>query len=119
MGESVEIEGEIPTSEAVKSEGGIGLADEIRSATEGRAIFGYQFLKFKMLPKNMQYQVIENIRKRKAQEGKEISEEIPTPFTYKNRMYPDPQSWKPKIIQHFKSIKPNIKELFEKTIGES
>jgi len=118
MGDSVEIVGEIPTSEAVKAEGGVGLADELRSATEGRVIFGYQFLKFEMLPKNMQYTTIREIRQRKAREGKDISEDIPTPFTYKNRMYPDPQTWRPRIIEHFKSIKPNIKELQEKVLGE-
>ncbi|MHA1271523.1 MAG: GTP-binding protein [Candidatus Helarchaeota archaeon] len=117
MGETVEIEGEIPTNEAVKSEGGMGLADEMRSATEGRVIFGYQFLKFEMLPKNMQYQTIKDIRIRKRREGKDLAEEIPTPFTYKNRMYPDPQTWKPRIIQHFKMLKPNIKELFDLTLS--
>ncbi|MBD3227782.1 MAG: hypothetical protein GF329_06300 [Candidatus Lokiarchaeota archaeon] len=118
IGESVEISGEIPTSEAVKAEGGVGLADEIRSATEGRAIFGYQFLKFKMLPKSLQYETIINIRTRKRREGKEISEDLPTPFTYKNRMYPDPQRWRGPIIENFKSFKPNIKELAEKTFQE-
>jgi elongation factor 2 len=116
IGENVEISGEIPTSEAVKAEGGVGLADEIRSATEGRAIFGYQFLKFDMLPKSLQFLTIEEIRQRKSREGKEISEDIPTPFTYKNRMYPDPQIWRGRIIEHFKTFKPNVKELTQKTM---
>ncbi|MFX1451816.1 MAG: GTP-binding protein [Promethearchaeota archaeon] len=113
---TAEIQAEIPASEAVAVKGGIGIADEIRSATQGRAIFGYQFERFQMLPKNMQYEKIMEIRKRKRDEGKDISEEIPTPLTFKGRMYPDWQSWIPNIktFMHDHEKELILKEILEK-----
>ncbi|MHA1298383.1 MAG: GTP-binding protein [Candidatus Helarchaeota archaeon] len=113
---TAEIQAELPASEAVSVKDGVGIADEIRSATQGRAIFGYQFERFQMLPKSMQYEKILEIRKRKREEGKEISEDIPTPLTFKARMYPDWQSWIPNIKaflrEHEKELV--IKEILEK-----
>lgn len=106
MGDNVEIQGEIPASEAVKAEGNVGgIADEIRSATQGKAIFGYQFLKFQMLPKNLQEEKIVAIRKRKKDTGQEMAEEIPSPLTFKNRMYPDPGFWRNPICEYIGQFK--------------
>ncbi|MHA1263955.1 MAG: GTP-binding protein [Candidatus Helarchaeota archaeon] len=109
VGDNVEIQGEIPASEAVKSEGTEGgIADEIRSATQGKAIFGYQFEKFQLLPKTLQEETIHNIRKRKHEAGQEISLEIPNPFTFKNRMYPDPGYWRSHIYEYISQYKSKI-----------
>jgi len=43
-----------------------GLAAELRSETEGRAIWGTEFEKFEQLPKELQEQVIRGARKRKG-----------------------------------------------------
>ncbi len=43
-----------------------GLAAEMRSETEGRAIWGTEFEKFEQLPKELQEQVIRDTRKRKG-----------------------------------------------------
>ncbi|MDI6642442.1 MAG: elongation factor EF-2 [Candidatus Hodarchaeaceae archaeon] len=43
-----------------------GLAAELRSETEGRAIWGTEFEKFEQLPRELQEQVIRNTRKRKG-----------------------------------------------------
>ncbi len=43
-----------------------GLAAELRSETEGRAVWGTQFDKFDQLPRELQMQVIMNTRKRKG-----------------------------------------------------
>ena len=43
-----------------------GLAAEMRSETEGRAIWGTEFEKFEQLPKELQEQVIRDARKRKG-----------------------------------------------------
>ncbi|HUY00439.1 MAG TPA: GTP-binding protein [Candidatus Deferrimicrobium sp.] len=109
-GDHVEIEGEIPASEAVRSEtGGTGgIADEIRSSTQGRAIFGYQFKNFQMLPKNLQEEKILEIRARKKQAGEELSPEIPSPNTFKNRMYPDPGYWRNPIYEFISQYKDKI-----------
>ncbi|NHI91823.1 MAG: hypothetical protein EAX96_04920 [Candidatus Lokiarchaeota archaeon] len=114
VGGSVEIHGEIPASEATaKTSSGETLADEIRGATAGKAIFGYQFAKFEMLPKNMQTDRILEIRKRKKAEGKELSEEFPSPTTYKNRMYPEWQSRMPEFREY---LREHEKELILKQI---
>ncbi len=43
-----------------------GLAAEMRSETEGRAIWGTEFEKFEQLPKELQEQVVRDARKRKG-----------------------------------------------------
>lgn len=105
-GESVEVHGEVPASEAVKAgageglDGTAGIAEELRSATQGKAMFGYQFAKFQMLPKSLQVDRILKIRQRKKENGQELSEEIPNPLTFKNRMYPDIGFWKKSIYDY-------------------
>ncbi|MHA1277957.1 MAG: GTP-binding protein [Candidatus Helarchaeota archaeon] len=110
IGDNVEIQGEIPASETVKSDGSQvgGIADEIRSATQGKAIFGYQFKKFQLLPKSLQEEMILEIRKRKKDAGQELSPEIPNPFTFKNRMYPDPGFWRKSIYEYISRYKDKI-----------
>ncbi|MHA1402262.1 MAG: GTP-binding protein [Candidatus Helarchaeota archaeon] len=116
VGGSAEIQGEIPASEAVNLKGGQTIADEFRAATQGKAIFGYQFSRFEMLPKSLQYEMIEAIRKRKKEEGKEINVEMPTPATFKNRMYPEWQSRLPEIKNYLKDNynKLVVKEILDK-----
>ena len=109
VGDNVEIQGELPASEAVKAEGEIGgIADEIRSATQGKAIFGYQFEKFQLLPKNLQEEMILGIRKRKINTGQEMAAGIPNPFTFKNRMYPDPGYWRKSLCEYISQYKTKI-----------
>jgi len=52
--------GELPVAEQV------GIADEFRGATQGKAFFGYEFLGFKPVPPNLQEPTIMEIRKRKG-----------------------------------------------------
>jgi elongation factor 2 len=54
-----------------------GLAAELRSETEGRAIWGTQFDKFERLPKELQNQVVSETRKRKG-----LKPEPPRPEEY-------------------------------------
>ncbi len=109
VGDNVEIQGEIPASEAVKTEGSVGgIADDIRSATQGKALFGYQFKKFQLLPKSLQEDKILSIRKRKKESGQELSPEIPNPFTFKNRMYPDPGYWRKGLFDYISQYKGKI-----------
>ncbi|MFW9970526.1 MAG: GTP-binding protein [Candidatus Odinarchaeota archaeon] len=59
-GEYVRIQGQIPAAET------IGLADDIRGSTAGRAFFGYEFLGFEKVPPNLEEEIIMEIRKRKG-----------------------------------------------------
>jgi elongation factor 2 len=59
-GEYVRIQGQIPASET------IGLADDIRGSTAGRAFFGYEFLGFEKVPPQLEENIIMDIRKRKG-----------------------------------------------------
>ncbi|MFX1328283.1 MAG: GTP-binding protein [Promethearchaeota archaeon] len=58
-GEYVRIQGQIPAAET------IGLADDIRGSTAGRAFFGYEFLGFERVPPNLEESIVIDIRKRK------------------------------------------------------
>ncbi|MFX1493802.1 MAG: GTP-binding protein [Promethearchaeota archaeon] len=58
-GEYVRVQGQIPAAEI------IGIADEIRSSTQGRAFFGYEFKGFEKVPPSLEEEVILEIRKRK------------------------------------------------------
>ncbi|MHA1596543.1 MAG: GTP-binding protein [Candidatus Asgardarchaeia archaeon] len=115
VGDTVYIRANVPASEAVK-----GLADEIRGSTQGRAFFGYQFEKYEMLPRELQLSIINKIRERKRKEGKEIGLEIPTPFTFKARMYPDAGHWRSTIIDYLKRYgnKLVVKEILENCLKE-
>lgn len=107
--------GELPASEASR-----GIADELRSTTSGRAIFGYQFEKFQVLPRNLQYATVLDIRKRKISEGREMSEEPPTFDTFKARIYPEPQGVMPAIRAHLHEMerKAVMPEFFARLVGE-
>jgi len=59
-GEYVRVQGQIPAAEI------IGIADEIRSSTQGRAFFGYEFKGFEKVPASLEEDVILEIRKRKG-----------------------------------------------------
>ncbi|MFX1454701.1 MAG: GTP-binding protein [Promethearchaeota archaeon] len=58
-GEYVRVQGQIPVKET------IGIADDIRGATQGRAFFGYEFLGFDKVPASLEEDLIMEIRKRK------------------------------------------------------
>ena len=64
--------------------------------------------------------IIMEIRERKRREGKDVPEELPTPFSFKARMYPDPNYWRNAIIEHIKQYgnKLVIKEILEKSLSE-
>jgi elongation factor 2 len=59
-GEYIRVSGEIPASETV------GIADDIRGSTSGRAFFGYEFSGFEKVPPNLEEKIILEIRKRKG-----------------------------------------------------
>jgi elongation factor 2 len=109
------LSGELPASEASR-----GIADELRSATSGRAIFGYQFEKFQVLPKGLQNETILSIRKRKSDEGRDMSSEPPTIEAFKNRIYPEWQSVMPRIREHLRAMerKAVVPELMARLLGE-
>ncbi len=75
-GEHTLIKGKIPTAET------IDLADEIRSNSSGRAFFGYQFLGFEPVPKNLEKELIQSIRERK-----ELPPDIPDVSNWDRFMY--------------------------------
>jgi len=56
----VTVHGEIPASET------LGIDDEFRGSTQGRAFFGYEFKAFERIPTKMQEDLILSIRKRKG-----------------------------------------------------
>jgi elongation factor 2 len=58
--EYVRVQGQIPAAEI------IGIDDEIRSSTQGRAFFGYEFKGFEKVPPSLEEEVILDIRKRKG-----------------------------------------------------
>ena len=58
-GEYIRVQGQLPAAEL------IGIADEIRGTTQGRAFFGYEFSGFEKVPNNLEEELILEIRKRK------------------------------------------------------
>ncbi|MHA1833834.1 MAG: hypothetical protein ACTSV7_07570, partial [Candidatus Baldrarchaeia archaeon] len=66
----------IPTAET------LGIADEFRSATAGKAFWGYEFLEFRPVPDNMQEKLILEIRKRKG-----LPTQLPTPKLWERLLY--------------------------------
>ncbi|MEA2071111.1 MAG: GTP-binding protein [Asgard group archaeon] len=79
-GEAVRIKGTLPTVETLGD-----FAEQIRSATSGRAFWGYEFLGFEQVPSSMEIEIIEDIRQRKG-----LPEELPSPerwsrFVYRRR----------------------------------
>ena len=77
-GDTVEtkIKGRIPTAETLV------LADEIRSATQGRGFFGYEFSGFEQVPKAIEADLITEIRERN-----ELPPEAPTIATWIRFVY--------------------------------
>ncbi|MBY9009893.1 MAG: elongation factor EF-2, partial [Candidatus Lokiarchaeota archaeon] len=59
-GEYVRVHGVIPAAET------IGIADDIRGSTAGRAFFGYEFSGFEKVPNSLEEDLILEIRKRKG-----------------------------------------------------
>ena len=59
-GEYVRVHGVIPAAET------IGIADDIRGSTQGRAFFGYEFSGFEKVPHSIEEDLILEIRKRKG-----------------------------------------------------
>ncbi|MBN2152356.1 MAG: GTP-binding protein [Candidatus Lokiarchaeota archaeon] len=68
------ITGKLPAAET------IGLADEFRSVTSGKALFGYEFLGFEPVPDSTK--VILDIRKRKK-----LPQELPNPSSWDRFIY--------------------------------
>ncbi|MHA1274731.1 MAG: elongation factor EF-2, partial [Promethearchaeota archaeon] len=75
-GEMVRVQGVLPAAEIV------GIADEIRGATQGRAFFGYEFAGFEKVPASMEESIILQIRKRKG-----MPEELPKTKSWERFIY--------------------------------
>jgi elongation factor 2 len=75
-GEYVRVHGEIPAAET------IGIADDIRGSTQGRAFFGYEFAGFEKVPASLEEKLILDIRKRKG-----MPEELPSTKSWERFIY--------------------------------
>ena len=75
-GEYVRVQGTIPAAET------IGLADDIRGVTQGRAFFGYEFSGFEKVPASLEENLIREIRKRKG-----LKEDPPDPKDFDRFKY--------------------------------
>ena len=75
-GEYVRVHGEIPAAET------IGIADDIRGSTQGRAFFGYEFSGFEKVPASLEEDLILDIRKRKG-----MPEELPSTKSWERFIY--------------------------------
>jgi elongation factor 2 len=70
-GDTITVVGKAPVAEL------FGFAGDIRSATEGRAMWNTEFSGFELVPNNMVKEVVVGIRKRKG-----LKEQMPTPSDY-------------------------------------
>ena len=70
-GDTIVVVGKAPVAEL------FGFAGDIRSATEGRAMWSTEFAGFEIVPSGMVKEVVTAIRKRKG-----LKEQIPTPSDY-------------------------------------
>jgi elongation factor 2 len=70
-GDTISVSGKAPVAEL------FGFAGDIRSATEGRAMWNTEFSGFELVPNNMVKEVVVGIRKRKG-----LKEQMPTPSDY-------------------------------------
>jgi elongation factor 2 len=70
-GDTITVIGKAPVAEL------FGFAGDIRSATEGRAMWSTEFAGFELVPNSMLKEVVTTIRKRKG-----LKEQIPTPSDY-------------------------------------
>ena len=75
-GDYMGVKGELPAAELM------GIADEFRGATQGKAFFGYDFKGFEKVPKSLQDELILDIRKRKKMPNK-----LPSPEPWKKFLY--------------------------------
>jgi elongation factor 2 len=75
-GEYVRVHGEIPAAET------IGIADDIRGSTQGRAFFGYEFMGFEKVPYSLEEDLILEIRKRKG-----MPEQMPDRSSWERFIY--------------------------------
>ncbi|MBU1197403.1 elongation factor EF-2 [Candidatus Micrarchaeota archaeon] len=66
-GEAVAVVAKVPVSEM------FGFANEIRGATQGRAVWYYEYAGYEKLPRDLQSKIVQQIRKRKGD-----SEIVPT-----------------------------------------
>jgi hypothetical protein len=73
-----------------------------------------------VLPKSLQNETILSIRKRKIDEGRDMSGEPPTVDAFKNRIYPEWQSVMPRLREHLRTQekKAVIPELLTRLLGE-
>jgi elongation factor 2 len=70
-GDTITVAGKAPVAEL------FGFAGDIRSATEGRAMWNTEFAGFELVPNNLVKEVVVSIRKRKG-----LKEQMPTPSDY-------------------------------------
>jgi elongation factor 2 len=70
-GDTITVVGKAPVAEL------FGFSGDIRSATEGRAMWNTEFSGFELVPNNMVKDVVISIRKRKG-----LKEQMPTPSDY-------------------------------------
>jgi elongation factor 2 len=70
-GDTIAVQGKAPVAEL------FGFAGDIRSATEGRAMWNTEFAGFELVPNNMVKEVVIGIRKRKG-----LKDQMPTPNDY-------------------------------------
>ena len=70
-GDQIVVHGEAPVAEL------FGFAGDIRSATEGRAMWSTEFAGFSPVPQGMLSEIVMSIRKRKG-----LKEQVPTPKDY-------------------------------------
>lgn len=68
--------GKVPVAETM------GIADEFRSATQGRAFFGYEFSGFEPVPASIHDDLILEIRKRKG-----MAEQLPSAQSFERFIY--------------------------------
>ena len=76
-GDQVIVRGIIPTAQTLGH-----FSENIRSATSGRAFWGYEFAGFENVPASMEKDIIAEIRKRKG-----LTEDIPTPENWSRFIY--------------------------------
>ncbi len=75
-GAYMRVKGKLPAAEIM------GIADEFRSATQGKAFFGYEFDKFKALNSELMKEVVLDIRERKDMPKKMPSQESWSKYLY-------------------------------------
>jgi elongation factor 2 len=70
-GDTVVVVGKTPVAEM------FGFAGDLRSATEGRAIWSTEFLGFEGLPQSLQPEIVKQIRQRKG-----LKAQLPNPHDF-------------------------------------